>query len=309
LGAEEARNRTGHDWVEPKLPKEPTTRGTNYAVEYQRYLEHKRTYTEYTRILAALRTQILDAIDEAYLADIPSADAEYGMDSLPPKVILDYVCTKYGRLTNAEYEANKRMLLEVADPTKSIAEMFLRVRDICNTAQLGGPNQRITEETKVHHVRESLLNTGAYAHMITTWDDKGHTVTETEGSWTRFVDHIYMQEELRLRNATARSEGFANKATTSTPPKRPTTGNSVGHENNKRAKTTPPNEDGRNILNGRVVGYCWTHGLTYGSHHTTRTCRQPATGHPTDTSGAKRGSAAASSRIAGNIIKDLLQDE
>jgi hypothetical protein len=160
LGAEEFRSRTGHDWVEPKLPKEPTTRGTNYAVEYQRYLEHKRTYTEYTRILAALRTQILEAIDEAYLADIPNADAEYGMDSLPPKVILDYVCTQYGRMTNAEYEANKRMLLEVADPTKPIAEMFLRVRDICNTAQLGGPNQRITEESKVHHVRESLVNKG-----------------------------------------------------------------------------------------------------------------------------------------------------
>jgi hypothetical protein len=201
------------------------------------------------------------------------------------------------------------MLLEVADPTKSIAEMFLRVCDICNTAQLGGPNQRITGETKVHHVRESLLNTGAYAHMITTWDDKGHTVTKTKGSWARFVDHIYMQEELCLRNATARSEGFANKATTPTPPKRPTTGDSGGHENNKRAKTSPPNEDGRNILNGRVVGYCWTHGLTYGSHHTTRTCRQPATGHPADTIGAKRGSAAASSRIAGNIIKDHLQDE
>jgi hypothetical protein len=46
-----------------------------------------------------VRTQILDAIDEAYLADIPSADAEYGMDSLLPKVILDYVWIQYGRKT------------------------------------------------------------------------------------------------------------------------------------------------------------------------------------------------------------------
>jgi hypothetical protein len=197
----------------------------------------------------------------------------------------------------------------VADPTKSIAEMFLRVRGICNTAQLGGPNQRITEETKVHHVRESLLNTGAYAHMITTWDDKGHTVTETEGSWARFVDHMYMQEELRLRNATVRSEGFANKASTSTPLKRPTTGNSGGHGDNKRAKPHPPNGTDSNILNGRVVGYCWTHGLTHGGQHTTRTCRKPAAGHPTDTTGAKNSSVAASSRIAFPILKDFLQDE
>jgi hypothetical protein len=212
--------------------------------------------------------------------------------------------------TNAEYEANCKLLLEVADPTKPIAEMFLRVLDICNTAQLGGPNHRITEETNVHHVRQPLLNTGAYAHIITTWGDKGHTGTETEGSWARFVDHIYMQEEHRLRNATARSLKVSpTKPARPPPPKRPTTGDSGGHGNNKRAKTNPPNEDGSNILNGRVVGYCWTHGLTYGGQHTTRTCRQPAAGHATDTTGAKRRSAAASTRIAGNIIKDFLQDE
>jgi hypothetical protein len=48
--------------------------------------------------------------------------------------------------------------------------------------------------------------------MIKPRDDKGSTVTETEGSWARFVDHIYMQKELWRRNATAHTEGVANNA-------------------------------------------------------------------------------------------------
>jgi hypothetical protein len=82
-------------------------------------------YTESTQILAALRTQTRDAIDEAYLTNIPNADADYELESLPPKVILDYVCTNYGRTTNVEYEANRNRVRAVADHTKPIAEMLV----------------------------------------------------------------------------------------------------------------------------------------------------------------------------------------
>lgn len=283
----------GLEWEEPKFPKKPTPRffffGGVPSEATQTYQQELSIYLQYCRIVRALRTALIAAIEEEYMADIPVPPdkAHLGIQALPPLDILNYLQDTYGTLSDDNLERNRNRLREVADPKQPIAKMFLQVRDICNTALLAGPEHVIAEASKVSLVKESLRNTGAYEHLITTWNDKPEAERSGKGVWDRFVAHCKMQEELRLQSATARTEGYANKATVASPPKR-SNDSHVNSDGNKRTKRrqhdggAPTTDNHSNSINGRQLAYCWSHGYSYDLRHTSKTCKNPRPGHQVD---------------------------
>jgi hypothetical protein len=214
--------------VEPQLPKKPTRTFFSFltgaaAQAQQEYRQDLIIYTQYRKIVRELRTQLLNAVDKAYLEGTPMTPAErkMGLAALPPKDILTYIMTTYGTMSDTQIEQNRNCLRDVADPTQPIAHLFLRVREICDTAELAGPEHTIPDAYKISLIQESLEKAGTYGHMLTTWNDKSKAKRSGPGVYDRFVKHCKEQEEQRLRSATARTEGFAHIATTTVPTKRP----------------------------------------------------------------------------------------
>jgi hypothetical protein len=228
MEATEYRELNGFDWVEPQLRKKPTRTLFSFltgaaAQAQQEYRQDLIIYTQYRKIVRELRTQLLNAVDKACLESIPMTPAErkLGLAAFPPKDILTYILTTYGTMSDTQLEKNRNRLRDVANPTQPIAHLFLRVREICDTAELAGPEHTIPDECKISLIQESMEKAGAYGHMLTTWNDKSKAKRSGPGVYDRFVKHCKEQKEHRLRNATARTERFAHIATTTVPTKRP----------------------------------------------------------------------------------------
>jgi hypothetical protein len=272
-------------------PKKPTPRflffGGVSSEATQAYQQELSIY--YNTAKSCGHCALIAAIEEEYLADIPipPEKAHLGIQALPPLDILNYLQDTYGTLSDDNLGRNRNRLREVADPKQPIAKIFLQVRDICNTALLAGPEHVIADAYKVSLVKESLRNTGAYEHLITTWNDKSEAERTGKCVWDRFVARCKAQEELRLQSASARTEGYANKATVASSTKR-TSNSNVDSAGNKRTKRRQHNGDASttdnhsNSINGRPLAYCWSHGYSYDLRHTSKTCKNPRPGHQVD---------------------------
>jgi hypothetical protein len=201
--------------------------------------------------------------------------------------------TTYGTMSDTQLEKNRNRLRDVADPTQPIAHLFLRVREICDTAELAGPEHTISDAYKISLILESLEKAGAYGHMLTTWYDKSEAKRSGPGAYDRFVKHCKEQEKHRVRNATARTEGFAHIATTTVATKRPAaTDTRTGDNKHPRRQTnpraTPKDTTTNTVPTGGTLTYCWTHGVLTNPNHTSATCRSPAPGHQSSATLADR---------------------
>jgi hypothetical protein len=56
-------------------------------------------------------------------------------------------------------------------------------------------------------------------------------------------------------------------------------------------------------MNGRTICYCWSHGVTYGTTHTSQSCRKPNPGHQSEA--VIGNTMGGCDRISGIIMKDI----
>jgi hypothetical protein len=81
-----------------------------------------------------------------------------GLEALPPQEIPTYIIPTYDTLSDDKLENNRNLLRDGADPTQPIAHMFLRVREICYTAELAGPEQNIPDAYNGRLVKEAPVS-------------------------------------------------------------------------------------------------------------------------------------------------------
>jgi hypothetical protein len=162
--------------------------------------------------------------------------------------ILKHLDAKYGIIT--EYDLNQ-YLLDMQSPfdlQQPIDKLFTRLLKCRTFAATKDP---ISEATMIRAGLTILENTASFTTAISEW----LKITEATKTFVNFQTHFKTEDDERRRLTTTRGAGY--------------------HQEVQVQRPMPANSN--KTENGWY--YCWSHGVTRNSEHTSATCNRQATGH------------------------------
>ena len=226
-------------------------------------------FVTYQSVRNALTNQILAAVEPTYLLEL--CDVDFGFVDVLPSTMLTHLKTTYGQLSGLEIERNRARLSAAWDPTSPIESLWARIMEIRRIAAVAG--QPIDDRAVIALVLPMFERTGLFMHAVNFWN----SLENNEQTYAFFGTHFTRANKLRVTNLTAGDLNYAdaNIATTApsalaavTPPRK----NDIG---STTRMTTPVGA----IAENTQMFYCWSHGLSTQSRHTSASCRQPKPGH------------------------------
>jgi hypothetical protein len=171
-------------------------------------------------------------------------------------------------------------------PPSPIEALFTQlVEGQCMAALAKEP---IADSQLVRMGQSLLLQTGLFPDGCRAWRLK----PLTDQTWAAFKTHFHRYDLDRKETATTGSTGYALAATQVSPPVPTTLGSAnaitalpsgpelvalLAELAKLRTLQAPQSTSGTSRSTQR--GYCWTHGSTANSSHTSATCRNKAPGH------------------------------
>ena len=123
--------------MNPHIPLKATTNDTNTAVR-----EHARDvkiYHSHQIMTEALKKIITENINKVYLADID-------IRASTVLEILDYLKTRYYKISMQEVTQNERILRELWDPSTPIEEHFQRIKDCVELSEDATEAESVSEK-------------------------------------------------------------------------------------------------------------------------------------------------------------------
>ena len=261
------------------MAAQPQGATASQLFEVRRLHDHDSlVFATYQSVRNALTNQILAAVEPTYLLAL--CDADFGFSDVLPSTMLTHLKTTYGQLTGLEIERNRARLSAAWDPASPIESLWGRITEIRRIAAVAG--QPIDDRAVIALVLPMFERTGLFLHAINFWN----SLEANEQTYAFFVTHFTRANKLRVTNLTAGDLNYAdaNIATTApsalaavTPPRNNDTGSTT-------RMTTPVGA----IAESTQMYYCWSHGLSTQSRHTSASCRQPKPGHKKEATIFKR---------------------
>ena len=243
---------------------------------------------KYTRLSAALTSQILLAVNPTFLRALE--DPDFGFGDVTPLTMLTHLHIKYGTMTPEELEINRGALSGPWNFDDPIEDLWDKIENIKRIATLG--QAPLTDVTIITLTLAMIEKTGLLAS--TTEKFRLRPVAE----WT--LDTFYAEFELgnkeRARKLTAGTAGFhgAHNATVVPHPLATPVTPAAGTISRaaSAALVTPAGGASNPVANsvnleGGTMYYCWTHGLSTNRNHTSATCLNKAEGHKDDATAFK----------------------
>jgi hypothetical protein len=229
----------------------------------RRHTQAIQEHTTYHEVMAALKAQILAAVDARYYNELE--EAETGLGDVSCNSILQHLLTQYGEVTRDDIASNTNLLSTAWNPDEPIVDVWTRVARAREFASFAG--EPITEGTAITMTLYEFEKVGLMQTATEAW----RNLPRNDQTWDRFKAHFNRAEEARARLLTAKTGGYhgANAAKEAPAPTTPT----------KIAPTQPPNAKANNNV---FVYYCWTHGVGFNKAHTSATCTRKADGHKDD---------------------------
>ena len=301
-----------HAWVDPVNPGlfpafPPQATDTEREQIKTNHNELKRLWKLCNNVNAALRIQILNAVDEIYLRAIKHRHT--GFSTVKARDLLSHMFTHYGKITPQALVANNKLFTQDWDPTTPFETLIDQIESAQEFALDGGQpysNRQIL--TNAYHL---VYQTGLYFEDCKRWMEK----PPQEHTWDNFKTHILAaQDQLRLQQ-TAQQKGYYGRffdkhieeqclkieqatnafleasqqkeedlSTLSASQAAYTAQNNKIEElltnltnrlDNLERKRNPPSRAPRKDHGG----YCWTHGYLVPPNHTSLTCRKRKPGH------------------------------
>jgi len=250
------------------MPIHPAAATTAVRAEINRvYAQDITDFSIHNKVTIALQRQILAAVNPTYLRALE--DPDYGFLQVTPYDMLNHLVTHYGTLTPQELEANRLNLSTAWNPDAPIEDLWGSVANIRRVASAG---------------QSPIDDISAINILLTMFEKSGLLATTTEkfrlrptNEWTIpvFTADVTLGNKERVRKLTAGTAGYhgAHAATTGLP-----------GAPSALATTTPPPIASPFTHPAASAGeyklyYCWSHGLTTFSQHTSLTCRNKKEGH------------------------------
>lgn len=127
--------------------------------------QHEALYYTYRlcrNVAAALRQQIIQAVEPQYLDNL--ADEHTGFEAVTPLQMIEYLQEHHGRITDTDLETNNIELKKPIDLDKSIDDFWKRVKDCQTLAHNGGAPY--TDAQILSIVRPLFRQTGAFEYNL-----------------------------------------------------------------------------------------------------------------------------------------------
>ena len=155
------------------------------ATREQLWTEHKearRIYDNTTNMDDALKGQIIDTIDDAYLCEMRNKYTGYL--GITTRNLLDHLIDRYGKITPADLETNKKRMNEPIDTTQTIDIFFKRIDDCIQYAD--GGEVPFTPEQIVQTTYHAVSTSGHYTDTCKIWRKKAAAAK----SWPLFKTYF-----------------------------------------------------------------------------------------------------------------------
>ena len=277
--------------------------------------EAVKTYKNHCNMDDALKTQIIEAVEDDYLVEKNNKYTGYMASTA--RDLLVHLLDRYGNISAADLEQNKTEMEKPLDPSIPIASYYKRIEDAMQYAEDG--NSPFTEEQILNTAYLALLKTGVYELACKVWRHK-IIRDPTMNTWVNFKDYFALEyrDNKEQERVTASMAGFhiANAAhqIPTTPPSLETSQISDAIENlamaatNDRDIVTKLVENNKQLAQSVQVlteqlkiatdayktiaakiantnrnwephGYCWSHGFKVSKTHNSLNCGSKAPGH------------------------------
>ena len=291
------------------LPTYPDN-ATQYQIAAAKDLHQRQSklFNEQRKVEQALRNQLVNAIENAYLETLRQEYIGYNNRSIPE--IFNHLFINYGNVTYADLQKNEEDMAKPWDPDTPIELVYVQVEEAARVAELG--HAPMSENKKITAAYNIINNTGEFSTVCREWRQK----PEAEKTWSNFKKQFSKEYKDYKDELTSQTTHHykANAVKTS---------DLQLYINQVQEKT---NQDSQNFkqlcdrhdqlllkleeryneidqLKRKVLSlektvtklsgittdntspnnnpkyYCWTHGYTNSRYHTSRSCNDRADGH------------------------------
>ena len=282
--------------LNPPLQPEQATGATGPQItEANRlHLELKQIFNTYQAVDQALRKLLLAAVPHVYVNSLSHNINGFG--NVSALAIMTSLWERYGTITQAKLAENLTRMSSPWNPPQPIKDLFLLLNRGSQFASDGSEPIALSQVLRIYTL---IANTGLFAEACREWRkirdiDKNMVTlqvlfTEAEQDRSSLLTTV-SQAGYRAGNATAviATTPFAPAAAVP-PPTR--TGQATADATQAQLATTDATQaqlatlipamktQNRDRPNNSSTSYCWTHGHTTNSSHTSASCQKQANGH------------------------------
>jgi hypothetical protein len=266
---------------EPAIPVTATAAQTSELV--RRHQVRLRDFQNYYDTDKALVRSIIAATPLTYIETL--SDPELGFAQVTALQLLTHLRTTYGAITAADRDSYHDRMRTPWSPPAPIETLFKQLEEGQRMAALA--KEPIADSQMVRIGQHLIFKTGLFPAGCREWRLK----PDADQTWAAFKTHFSRHDRDRQETATSASAGYAGAVQPTAPT--PTLDGSAlaatalpsGPEllalltelAALRKGQTPGPPAPRPTSSAR--GYCWTHGSTANSAHTSATCKNKAPGH------------------------------
>lgn len=260
----------GNNWVDPPNPGPApvippgSTQHQIIAIQAQWERDTKEWET-FNATEAALKRLLIAAVDSTYIASLE--DPLFGYTNVSTHDILAHLDTTYAALDPDALTANMEALRAPWDPSETMEPLWQRGVLAQQLAEAGGTP--ITDGDLLLIFRDLLKTSGLFPLDIRDWD----RLPAAQKTLANFKTTFTNANKERVANLTTGQHFNA-------------TGNQVPARAFSAKGGSPPNApDGPAMYcvpTGVWMAYCWSHGITNNTAHTSKTCKNKAIGHQED---------------------------
>jgi hypothetical protein len=291
----------------PVIPVIPAAPAAAITEAVRAHTEALRTFKLYHDTDKALVRSIIDATPATYIEAL--SDTDFGYANVTTLQLLTHLRDTYGALTPVDRENNLLRMNKPWMPPVPIEVLFKQLEEGQRFAAAAA--EPVVDSALARMGYQLILKTGLFPDGCREW----RLLPEANQTFAQLKIHFARQDRDRVELATTASTGYNGTAFHVQPA--PPTGAPTADPNanaipgtvlsatdatalaaaalpsgpalialllelqSLRAATKPPNPNprapGTNPASKR--GYCWTHGSTTNSDHSSATCKNKAPGH------------------------------
>lgn len=198
-------------WVTPVFPGTYAAvpdgaTGAQIRVITEQHTEALREFQQHNNVQQALKKQIIDSIDMAYLEGYKQPYVQFGNRTIAG--FYTWLFQQYGTLSPKDNDANNAKFYQEWDPSMPFEAYAAILEESAEIARLNGTP--FTNEQKLATAVAKVYNTALYFDALREWKRKA----DADRTWPNFKTHMAAaQTELTDEQATAQRSGFGNHQT------------------------------------------------------------------------------------------------
>ena len=275
----------------------------------RRWQEEKAIYTTWRTTHTCLKNQIINKVDDQYIATLKNARTKYATVSVND--MMKHLWSTYGQIDMNDLTANETRMKQQWAPPTPIETLFKQLKD--GQAFAASGKETISDSQLVRFGYDIMNNTGVLNRPCTKWRNE----KSGDQTWAKFMTHFTAAVKDYSKNTTSSDMKYSAAQVQELVDQRmgqyiiespePTT---TTHSANA-TQTTPSMEamfetwlQNRNVPlgnplpgqhlqphtkapllcqgyddKGKPITYCWSHGITQNLKHDNKNCTRRKEGH------------------------------